>query len=145
MNAGDFELGLLRNGLAHRDRVRRFCAALVLGALLALLLVMSSGGPSWLSCPFHEYTGYSCLTCGMTRSLDAMGRGDLIGALQHHAFGPMLLAGMTLCCAGLLSEALSGRKILLPIARAGGRAGVVVLGLLWLLYGIARLAVELIA
>ena len=145
MNAGDSELGLLSDSQAHRRRVRRLAGALVLGAVLVLLLVVSSGGFPWLSCPFHEWTGYSCLTCGMTRSLDAMGRGDLTGALQHHAFGPVLVAAMALCCAGLLGEAISGRKILLPIARAGGRASVVVLGLLWLLYGIARLAVELIA
>jgi hypothetical protein len=126
-------------------RLRKVTVALVLAGGLVLLLAMASAGVSWFACPFHELTGRSCLTCGMTRSLAAVGRGDFASAFQYHLFGPILAAGIALWSLGMLGEGLAGRKILQPIVRSGVRGGMILFGLLWLLYGLARMAVEFLA
>jgi len=126
-------------------RLRKVTVALVLAGGLVLLLAMASAGGSWFACPFHELTGRSCLTCGMTRSFAAIGRGDVSSAFQYHLFAPVLAAGITLWSLGMLVEGLTGRKILQPIVRSGVRTGMILVGFLWLLYGLARMAVEFLA
>lgn len=70
--------------------------ARLLGAGLALLAARSWGLPLPLwSCPLRHLSGVPCPTCFLTRSAMASFRGDLVGALELHAFGPpLLLAGL---------------------------------------------------
>jgi hypothetical protein len=42
------------------------------------------GGASW--CPFRTLTGLDGPFCGATRACAALGRGDLVGALDHNAY-----------------------------------------------------------
>jgi uncharacterized protein DUF2752 len=58
--------------------------ALAASALVPTALVRS--GPRL--CAFHAVTGRSCPSCGMTRSWNAMGHGDLRGAVDYHVLGP---------------------------------------------------------
>jgi Protein of unknown function (DUF2752) len=67
------------------------CAA-ALGATACGALVgaddLSSGTTL---CPFRLVTGLPCPFCGMTRSLLALGRGDLSASVGFHPLGPVLL------------------------------------------------------
>lgn len=63
-------------------------------------------------CSFLIRTGYPCPTCGMTTSLAAMCRADVLGAFHAHPFGPLLWAGVAVAaCAGAL-ELAGGRNVL---------------------------------
>ncbi len=48
------------------------------------------------SCLFHKLTGKPCLTCGITRSLQAALHGRLLLALRWNPFGFILVLGTTL-------------------------------------------------
>ena len=48
-----------------------------------------SSGPTL--CPFRLVTGVPCPFCGMTRSLFALGQGDLGAGVRFHPLGPALL------------------------------------------------------
>ena len=48
-----------------------------------------STGPTL--CPFRLVTGLPCPFCGMTRSLLALGQGDLGVSVRLHPLGPVLL------------------------------------------------------
>jgi hypothetical protein len=64
------------------------------GALAACVLIPSAlvqDGPRL--CAFHALTGRSCPSCGMTRSWNALGHGDLRGAAGHHLLGPAAFVG----------------------------------------------------
>jgi hypothetical protein len=67
---------------------------LAAGALAASVLVPSAfvrQGPRL--CAFHAVTGRSCPSCGMTRSWNAMGHGDLRSAAGYHLLGPATFVG----------------------------------------------------
>ncbi len=49
--------------------------------------------PGW-PCPLRALTGVPCPTCFLTRATSAALRGDLAGAVQLHAFGPLVAAGL---------------------------------------------------
>ena len=51
------------------------------------------GLPGW-SCPLRALTGVPCPTCYLTRATAASLTGNLDGALQLHAFGPVVAAAL---------------------------------------------------
>jgi hypothetical protein len=78
--------------------LRRFLA----GALVASVVVPSAlvrGERVPRLCAFHALTGRSCPSCGMTRSWNAMGHGDLRGAAGYHLLGPATFVGAALLVA----------------------------------------------
>ena len=51
------------------------------------------GLPGW-SCPLRALTGVPCPTCYLTRATAASLTGNLDGALQLHAFGPVVAVAL---------------------------------------------------
>lgn len=96
------------------------------------------------SCLFHELTGMSCLTCGLTRSLQATAHGDLLAAFQYHLLGPFLFAGAVAGVITCVMEASTGKRWVLR--RQVGRLKPALFALLavWLVYGSVRMVIELI-
>ncbi|MEZ5216028.1 MAG: DUF2752 domain-containing protein [Ilumatobacteraceae bacterium] len=47
-------------------------------------------------CPIRRVTGLPCPTCGMTRSVLALVRGDLVASVAAHPAGPILAVGLPL-------------------------------------------------
>jgi hypothetical protein len=47
-------------------------------------------------CPFRHATGLDCPGCGSTRALGALGRLDLVAALDHHVLVPIALVVVVL-------------------------------------------------
>jgi hypothetical protein len=108
---------------------------LALAALMAALTARSWGVvplPLW-SCPIRQLTGVPCPTCYLTRSVLAVLRGDLPGAVRLHAFGPPLV----LCAAALLWHLLVRGK---SIDRRGLAAWLAAGSFLAWLYWLVRLA-----
>jgi hypothetical protein len=88
---------------------------LVAGALTMSVVVPTAfvrSGPRL--CAFHALTGRSCPSCGMTRSWNAMGHGELRDAIGYHALGPA-----TFIAAAAVVAAGDGRavRLLEPDAR----------------------------
>jgi hypothetical protein len=77
----------------HRTADIEIAAALV-GALLltALLLAPVELLAPWVGeCHFHELTGWPCMTCGITRALVALSRGEVLVALRMN---PLLIGAV---------------------------------------------------
>lgn len=46
-----------------------------------------------IGCPFFKIFGIPCPTCGITRSLVCILKGDIVGYARHHVLGiPLLIA-----------------------------------------------------
>jgi hypothetical protein len=114
-------------------------AALAWLALLAALVALARAlGPAALrhlpTCPLHEWTGVFCPSCGATRAVYHLLRGELPAACSANA-----LAVLALCAGGI---AWLARPWLAPrLRRFGPRArGAVLLaaGVLVVLFGILR-------
>ncbi|MBN2337628.1 MAG: DUF2752 domain-containing protein [Acidobacteria bacterium] len=121
--------------------VRVLKGVLAGGLLLALgtLAVVPPGKLPLPPCAFYEWTGHGCLTCGMTRSLGALARGEWIAAIQYHLMGPLVLIGMVLALAALSFEAIGGRAFRWPVSRRAGKRLLWAIAAVWLLYWVARL------
>jgi len=80
-----------------RARARAWLAwALAGGAMLGGALVLRvwrfSNDPNATICLFRRLTHHDCATCGMTRALALLARGDLAGAFARHPLAPPLAA-----------------------------------------------------
>lgn len=62
-------------------------------------------------CPFRLVTGLPCPFCGMTRSLLALGRGDVAASVALHPLGPVVAL---LAVLGLLRFARAGARGAVP-------------------------------
>jgi len=83
-------------------------AAVVAG--LAALGAAGADGPDDTICRLKSATGVACPTCGLTRSLACLARGDLAGSVRAHPLGiPVVLqlAGVW----GFLGVALARRRV----------------------------------
>jgi len=70
-----------------------------------------------LICPLYHFTGIPCPSCGLTRSFMAVARGDLMRAVQFHAFGPLLYGVFLLLGLHIILELLLNRVITVPYWR----------------------------
>ena len=119
-------------------RLRTLLAAAV-AAAGALLFAVPPEAIDY-TCPFRALTGYDCFSCGLTRSLHAAARGDLLASLMFHPAG-MLIALGALALAGVwLAEALTGRRA--GLWRPWGRRALAALVAAWLLFGAGRLLMQ---
>ncbi len=113
---------LVSQRLSPSDRQQRWGAlALVTAPLIGAPLYNLGWRIPGLVCPLRHWTGIPCPTCGMTRSLMAVVRGDWEQALIHHVFGPLLFIGLVLCVIQLAIELYSGHRvqaIYSPLVRA---------------------------
>ncbi len=89
--AGPFRFILFPPG--HPTADVEIAAAIVGGVTIAALLLLPLGKLSRLipDCRFHEWTGWPCATCGITRGLIALGEGAVPEALR---LNPLLMAGL---------------------------------------------------
>jgi hypothetical protein len=113
-------------------------------AMAVALIWLQQAGPLMPTCFFHELTGVSCLTCGLTRSLEAATHGKILAAFRFHLLGPFILAGMLVACVVYTTEALTGRRVTRFLKRVRQRQTVLVIAALWIVYGVARAIVELL-
>ncbi len=120
----------------------------LVGGILAFGLVASVTVPPEALplpvCGFKEATGVSCLTCGLTRSLHAAARGDVLEAFHFHLLGPLVLAGCILAAALFLVEGLRGKSLLPNSTWRAWRPWALGVATLWILFGIVRATFELL-
>ena len=134
---------LAGTALSSDARLGRVGLGLALAAAVGSTLFLHSVGAFLPACLFHELTGVSCLTCGLTRSLEAAAHGNIPTALQFHLLGPFLLAGIAAACIALFAEALTGRHTVW-FRHGRGRRMILGFAAVWIVYGVTRAIVELV-
>jgi hypothetical protein len=134
--------------IVHPIRIsnqRRFIGGVLAGGLLLALTMLFAVNPSRLpipECAFHSYTGHSCLTCGLTRSIHAVEHGELTVSMHYHLFGPAVFIGMILCVVLFGLEAVWGRSVAIQANRGIRYWTIAAFAAGWLLYWGIRLACE---
>jgi hypothetical protein len=136
------EIALSRT-LAPHDRTIKGVFALLLLAALTAIAIVPPDHPAIPTCTFHALTGYSCLTCGLTRSVHAFVHGDLIVSLKYHIMGPVIVTGVLVLFFLFAAEVITRRRFQVPLRKGTGARIVVVLGIVWLLHCGTRFISEL--
>ena len=124
-------------------RIRIFLAAVFLGLIL-FPFIISPAPAGIITCKFHQITGHSCPTCGMTRSLVALTHLHLKEAFQYHIFGPLVYVIFLVSFIALLTEIITGRKIGIGIKSSTIRITIGMFFSLWIIFWILRLVGEFI-
>lgn len=109
---------------------RALAIATVVG--VTLQVGFTAFGLPALECPVPRVTSSHCPGCGMTRSIEALMRGDWQASLTYHAFGPVLVLGFLLVCAAAFLPIRPRRRLVDGVARvesATGVTGIVLIGL----------------
>ncbi|MEM6751167.1 MAG: DUF2752 domain-containing protein [Planctomycetota bacterium] len=75
-------------------RSRPACVALLTAALA--LVALAAAGLSPFPCQVHQHTGLTCPGCGLTSSCVALLSLQPARSFELHAFGPLVLLGITL-------------------------------------------------
>ena len=128
--------GTLRQpGLARIMGNRKLAGVATVAVLLQVGLTLL-GLPA-LECPVPRLTGSHCPGCGLTRSVEALLRGDFEASMRFHAFGPVALLGFLLVAAAAFAPREVGRRLTQTVRRielVTGLTGVVLLAMIayWL-------------
>jgi len=122
-------------------RIRIFLAVVFLGLIL-FPFIISPAPAGIITCKFHQITGHSCPTCGMTRSLVALTHFHLKEAFSYHLFGPLVYIIFLVSFIALLTEIITGRKIGVGIKPLTIRVIIGIFFSLWIIFWIVRLVGE---
>ena len=132
---------------AHRidtrgQRLGRIVTLIFLCALLLVLYIADPNDLSPVSCRFHQLTGHSCPTCGMTRSLHAAMHFDFVSGFRFHIMGPLLLLVGVVFAIKIIAELFTGRVFKLGLPAGFMRRALISTGVVWGLFWLIRLGVE---
>ncbi len=126
-----------------RGRLHIFWAFILFSFLLFPFLT-DSGSTGLLSCRFHQLTGLSCPTCGMSRSLFELTHFHLFESFKMHLFGPVIYFIALLLFLKLSFEVISGTTIKTELSSRTLKRTFLSIGIMWILYWLVRMLFEII-
>jgi hypothetical protein len=121
----------------------RYVWILLLLGILLLLIFVNPEKIHFISCPFKQITGISCLTCGLSRSFHAASHFQLKEAFRFHLMGPILLGVLFLFFVKFSIEEVTRREIRIPAKPVIMKIVLVLLCGMWIGFWIMRLINEL--
>jgi hypothetical protein len=110
----------------------RSLAALLAG-IAGLQLALVAFGVSGWPCPLLSGLGIPCPGCGLSRAVIELLRGDWRGAMELHAFSPVLLVAIVMILGTSLLPERQRLPLIAGVERAERRTGLSVLLLVGLL------------
>lgn len=148
MNKGETHSG---SALFHIYSAERLSGKRILWRVSASVPLLGIFLFSWIGwsplppCRFKTFTGYSCPTCGMTRSFQALAHGEIFDSFRFNPMGPVFLFLLLMVFAKLALEVATGRKVAINAAKPLVRGSLALFFGLWLGFGMTRLLLEIAA
>ena len=120
---------------------RILAKSLVASALLFILLASLFLNPekfSLVACIFRENTGYSCPSCGLSRSFYAMSHLNLLESFGFHLMGPILYLGLVIQFLKYSFEVVTRREIRIKIKPFMTKISIALFLCLWMGFSVIR-------
>ncbi len=116
-----------------------------MGVIIILLFLVWLIDPMQVGwhCRFNAWSGLSCPTCGLSRSLHDTMHLDLLSAFRFHILGPVLVLIMIATFVRLTYARVTGREVIPEKNKRLVWIVAWVVGLVWVAYWLVRLIWEL--
>ena len=118
-----------------------FASILILGLLLSIF--WNPEKADIVTCYFHKLTGYSCPTCGLTRSFFAISHLRFQEAFQLHLMGPVIYFALVFLFLKFSFEIVTRKEIQIKVNPLLSKITLFVFLGLWLGFWLIRLLNEL--
>ncbi len=125
------------------QRLIRFCLAGILFTIILLSIYFDPVNYSISECAIKQITGYSCPSCGLTRSFHAGANLNIAQAIAFHIMGPLLLLGIVILFLKFSIESVSGNTVQIKIKRSISKTALLLIGIIWLVFWIWRIILEM--
>ena len=125
------------------QRLIRLSIALVLLILILIAVFYNPDTYQITECGFKIFTGYSCPSCGLTRSFHAGANLDFAQSLSYHWIGPVLLLGVVFLFLKYSIESISGKTIQYKMKPVVIKLTLLVIAIVWLTFWISKLIAEI--
>ncbi len=124
--------------LETRERTNRLFLIAGLACCLIAPLVFKLAGSFLPPCLFRQWTGVSCLTCGLTRSVCAFTSGRVTDAFSAHWMGPPLYIWACLLFLKAIAEIVTNKSFQTRWTESIKRIGLWTGAALWLVFWAQR-------
>ncbi|MCK4345009.1 MAG: DUF2752 domain-containing protein [Bacteroidales bacterium] len=114
---------------------------LILGFLLSIF--WNPEKADLVTCYFHKITGFSCPTCGLTRSFHAVSHLHFQEAFQLHLMGPVIYFALVFLFLKFSFEIVTRKQIQIKVNPVLTKTTLLVFLSLWLGFWLIRLLNEL--
>jgi len=127
---------------------RRSSEGTIHGVIILILLIfilfpfLTDHGDTGLTCRFHELTGLSCPTCGMSRSLYELVHLHIAQSFRMHLLGPVLYLIAFVLFLKYTLEIFAGKKIIFERGNRFFKKILVLLIIVWIVFWIVRMGME---
>lgn len=119
-----------------------FASILVLGLLLSIF--WNPEKADIVTCYFHRITGFSCPTCGLTRSFQAVSHLHFQEAFQSHIMGPVIYFALVFLFLKFSFEIVARKEIQIKVNPLLLKITLFVFLSLWLGFWLVRFFHELV-
>jgi len=126
-----------------RRRLSILWATLLLG-FLDFPYLTNSGSTGYFGCSFHQLTGLSCPTCGMSRSLFELSQFNILQSFKMHLFGPVIYLLAVILFVKISIELITGSTLKFEINSKIIKRTFIAIGVIWIIYWLARMGLEII-
>lgn len=112
-------------------------------AILLLSIFMNPEKMNLLSCQFLESTGFSCPTCGLSRSFYAMSHLSVAESISLHLMGPLLYLGLIALFLKYSIEVVAKKEVQFKLHPINSRKVIILFSFLWISYILIRFITEI--
>ncbi len=125
------------------SRIIRGSLSLIILALLLVSYFINPNNNKLNECGFKELTGYSCPSCGLTRSLYSTSHFHFGDAFAFHLLGPVIYLLLILLAIKFGHEAITGKGVNFSLSSFWLKISVIGFFGIWFLYWITRVIGEM--
>ena len=134
----------VRNKLSLKKRFSRIGVIFFIITVLGYTYIYNPYDTNMFLCYLKVKFGFSCPTCGLSRSFYEIAHLNFPDSFSLHFIGPLIFIFLLLVLFRYLIEIISGKEFLLRINKFSFRKLLIVFASLWVVFIIVRFFDELI-
>ena len=133
----------IRSQLPNENYIIKIILALLIGIILGVSFFLHPENLPVKTCYFHDKTGLSCPTCGLTRSFYSFSHLQFVEAFQFHIMGPIILIVVLFFELKWMFEIVAKKEIQINIDPTFKKYALFLFVSIWFLFFLVRIVNEL--